>query len=90
MLWKPLFKLTWSQFYRVISLLLLETIFCGYFLDIPAGESRLSTWWKLIFLTNRTFWLVESECLSCGNSFLLIKAFFLLVETIVSSKIRFH
>ena len=39
---------------------------------------------------NRSFQLVEREFLSIGNSFTLFTAFFLLVETIICSKFRFH
>ena len=63
-------------FYRVISLLLLEAIFYVFFLDIRVGESSFSAWWKNIFLTNPSFWLVESEFLSIGNNILLFTAFF--------------
>ena len=64
--------------------------FITVFLDIPAGESSFSAQQKRIFLTNPSFWLVESEFLSIENSILLFTAFFLSVETIISSKIRFH
>ena len=45
---------------------------------------------KTFFLTNLSFGLVESEFLFSGNSIVLSTAFFLLTETIISSKIRFH
>ena len=77
-------------FYRVTSLLLLEAIFYMFFLDILTGESSFFAQWKRIFLTNFSFWLVESDFLPVGNSFFLFTAFFLLVETIISSKLRFH
>ena len=35
------------------------------------------------------FWLVESEFMSIGNSIIIFKAFFLLLETIISSKLSF-
>ena len=71
------------------NLLVLETIFYGFF--------RYSCPWKQLFhvvetyfLKNPSFWLVESEFQSIGNNILLFTAFFLLVETIISSKLRFH
>ena len=55
------------------------------FLDIPAGESR----WKGIFLASPSFWLVDSEFMCTGSSIILFTAFFLLMETIISSKLSF-
>ena len=43
-----------------------------------------------VFLINLSFGLVESEFLFSGKSTVLSTAFFLLAETIISSKIRFH
>ena len=45
--------------------------------------------WKRIFLTNPSFWLVESEFMSIGSSIILFTAFFLLMETIISCKLSF-
>ena len=43
------------------------------------------------FLTNPSFWLAESDFLFSGNSIFLFTDFvFLLVETIISSKIDLH
>ena len=64
--------------------------FLRAFLGIHAGEGSFSAQWKRIFLINPSFWLVESEFLSIGNSILLFRTFFLLVEIIISSKICFH
>ena len=87
--WKPLFKIRWSHFLQS-NLSLIGNHFLLVFLNIPAGESSFSEQWKRIFLMNPSISLVESEFLSIGNSILLFTAFFLLVETIISSKICFH
>ena len=65
-------------------------LFFTSFLDIPAAESSFSVQRKRISLTNPLFWIMGSDFLSIGNNNLLFTNFFLLVETIISSKIRFE
>ena len=87
--WKPLFKLRSSRFYTVTSLLLLETIFYG-FLDVPAGASSFSAQWKLNHLFTESLILTDGITILSGKTILLFTAFFVLVETIISSKFRFN
>ena len=83
--WKPLFKLRSSRFQRVISLLLLETIFSG-FLDAPAGGSSISAQWKLnhyftvssiltdgirSFVQWKNYFFVYGFFRACGNHYQL-------------------
>ena len=82
---KPLFKLRSNCFQRVISLLSLETIFCG-FLDVPVGGSSISAQWKLnhyfivsFILTDRirsfvqwkNYSFIYSFFRDCGNHYQL-------------------
>ena len=47
-----------------------------FFQDTFAGEDSFFAKWKCIFLTNPSFWLMESEFLLMGNSFTLFTAIF--------------
>ena len=86
---KPLFKLRSSCFQRVISLLLLETIFCG-FLDVPAGGSSISAQWKLNHYFTVSFILTDGiRSFVQWKNYSFIYSFFMLVETIICSKFRF-
>ena len=86
---KPLFKLRSSCFQRVISLLLLETIFCG-FLDVPASGRSISAQWKLNHYFTVSFILTDGiRSFVQWKNYSFIYSFFMLVETIICSKFRF-